>query len=313
MTEINDIEKKQEYEIKGWDIFRVVLATLLILISGFILVSIVGVFELSRDGNVPSTEQVNEWAEQGVSGLPTSLKFAALFVQLSLIIPVILFLRSKKLPIKRELRLHMISPKLLGYAFLVGLGLVVMGDELGRLMGLVVPLPEELTEGILRMLRINSFVDLITMGVTVALVAPIIEEMLFRGFFQRFFERRRGVTTGVLTTSAIFAAYHFNVYLLIPILLMATFIGAMAWRTESIYPAIIVHSVNNVVGLIMANLDEETISWYNMGDHVSPFVLIIAIGLMIWALREFFKLAEKKGLGGHGPSGDVGTKINRVI
>jgi len=317
MTELdrnNDVDSPVEYSITGKDIFRVVIATLLILGAGFVLVSVIGYFELMQDGSTePDLEKLTEWSEGGVSSLPNSFKFLALLIQSSLILPVILFLRNKKLNIKKHLRLHMVPPTLLAYSILVGVGVAVLGDELSRLMNLIVPLPEEMVANMTRMLQINSFVDLITMGLTVAVVAPLIEEMLFRGFFQRFFEASRGVTTGVLTTSALFAFYHFNMYWVIPILIMSTIIGAMAWRTESIYPSVVVHGVNNTAGLIAANIFTVEPSWYSMGDHVSPFVIIITLGLMVWALKKFFDMSERKGLGGHGPRGDVGVRVNKTI
>ncbi len=300
-------------KISGWDILRIILATILILAVGAIAVASIGLFELMQRGGLPDSEQIEEWAEGELSTLPASVKFLGMVVQASLILPLVLFLRKRKLSLRTHLRLHPVPIRLIGYSVLIGIAIAVLGDEVSRIMDFILPVPPEQFESLIGMMRIGGFIDLITIGLTVALIAPLVEEALFRGFFQRFFEKRRGVTSGVLLASGLFALYHFNVYFLIPILLMATVLGAMAWRSESVLPPAVAHSVNNCLGLIDANTDQVDQGLYTLGGHVAPWWVIFTLLLLIWSLRNFFTHAEAYGLGGHGPSGDSGSNVNMTV
>ncbi|MCB2198326.1 CPBP family intramembrane metalloprotease [bacterium] len=301
------------YPISGMDVIRVIAATLLILFAGFVVVSIVGYMYMAADGTPPTEEELTTMAEGGLASLPFGLKALAMVVQALLVVPAVYFLRKRDLSIRTYLRIHPVPTNLWMLSIGVGVTIGIIGDEISRIVNMFLPMPEDMLLGIEQLVQLNSVGDVLTMGLTVALIAPIGEELLFRGFFQRYFEAKRGVTSGVLTASAIFAAYHFNVYWLIPILLMATVMGAMAWRTESILPSIVVHATNNTASLVAANLMTDEPSWYSMGDHVSPLILLPAIILLVLFLRSFFRQAERLGLGGHGPHGDVGTRVNEVI
>jgi CAAX protease family protein len=305
--------KQQQYPINSRDIFRILMSLLGILVVGYFVIMIVGYYELAGTDGELDTEKVMEWTENGLSSFPISIKFAAMVIQASMIIPLIIYFRKRELSVFKYLRIRPISKKYLLYSAVIGVSITVLGDEMGRLMDMILPIPESMFEGMRRLLAINNIWDFLTIGITVTLIAPIIEELFFRGLLQRYFEATKGVTTGVLIASAIFGAIHFNIYMLLPILIMATIMGAMAWRVESVFPAMLVHCINNTTSLVSVNLYETEPSWYVMGSHVSPLVIIVALGAMIWALRKFFMEAESDGLGGHGPRGDIGTKLNQVV
>jgi len=307
----NQQPQRPKYPVSPGDIVRVILATLLVLVAGFTVVALLTVSGVLTGGKPPTPEHLEEWTKNGISSLPLALKVMAMVVQAALIVPVLLFLRNHKLSPYIFLRIRPVPLSLLFYSVVVGFAIAVIGDEISRLVGLVLPMPEDMFEGLARALRLNSWADVLTMGVTVALLAPVVEELIFRGFFQRYFEATRGVTSGVLAASALFAAYHFNLYWMIPILLMATVMGAMAWRAESVLPSVTVHATNNVLGLVTANVwAAGDPAWYTFKGHVNPWIILLAIVLLIVALRRFFSTAEMKGLGGHGPRGDSGGHLD---
>lgn len=306
--------KKSDYPISSGDITRVILATLFILIGGFALVALLVMSGLLTGGQPLDEQTLESWTSEGLTSLPTGLKVAAMVVQFAFIIPAWLFLRRRQLSPQTYFRFHSIPVNLVIYSIMVGVGVALIGDELNRLVGMLIPIPEELFEGVDRALAMKSTADYLTMGLTVVLIAPVIEEMLFRGFFQRYFEATRGVTSGVLATSALFAAYHFNLYWLIPILVMATVMGAMAWRAESVLPSVIVHSVNNSIGLYASNTwGTEDPVWYAAHGHLKPLVLLVGVGALVFGLRLFFAEARARGLGGHGPGGDSGHHVDTSV
>jgi membrane protease YdiL (CAAX protease family) len=104
--------------------------------------------------------------------------------------------------------------------------------------------------------------------VTVAVVAPLLEEFLFRGWMQRTLERRfaragagralgrrRAAWRAIALTSAVFAAVHFESFGFPLRLTLAVASGYAAWTTRSIWPSVVMHGSYNgwamLVGLLL--------------------------------------------------------------
>ncbi len=302
-------------ELTGRDIFRAVMISLLVFMGIMILayIALAGYYALEYvdGGGEPDPDSITSWAEDNIEIPMEFIKVLNIFVYGSFFVPVWLFLRKKRFDPPLHFRFRKVPGAFYIYALIIGPCVAVLGDEMSRLLDMVYPMPNDLIDAIIEALTLRNTFDYVTIGFTVFLLGPVVEEALFRGFLQRWLEHNKGVTSGVLVASAVFAAVHFNIYQVIPILLMATILGAMTWRTESIWPAVIVHSVNNGLGLIAANTTgKEDPGWYSLGEHVAPWWIILAIVIMVWSLRRYFRLAERLGIGGHGPKGDSGTHVN---
>jgi membrane protease YdiL (CAAX protease family) len=88
---------------------------------------------------------------------------------------------------------------------------------------------------------------LIMLLLGVAVVAPIVEEVFFRGMLYPLLQRRLPAWLAIIANAAIFAALHF-IPILLPILfvmgLLLTFVRA---RTNSVIPGILIHALNNAL------------------------------------------------------------------
>lgn len=84
-------------------------------------------------------------------------------------------------------------------------------------------------------------------AVLAAVVAPIVEEIYFRGWVFRALWERYGPWAAYLGSSALFAAVHFNVQALLPILAMGLYLAYLYQRTGSIIPGIVAHACNNAL------------------------------------------------------------------
>jgi CAAX protease family protein len=90
-------------------------------------------------------------------------------------------------------------------------------------------------------------------------IAPIAEEILYRGFILRKFEERYRFRTANLITAVLFAAIHWPNWVYVSgihqrlILMTATivifgyFLGYLVKKTDSLWPAIATHTVNNLL------------------------------------------------------------------
>ena len=91
-------------------------------------------------------------------------------------------------------------------------------------------------------------VVLVVLGVTIA--APIVEEIVFRGYLFPALARWRGPWIGALGGAAVFGAAHCLVYppQLLPMMAVFGFAACMLfWFTGSLLPGIALHAMNNAL------------------------------------------------------------------
>lgn len=87
--------------------------------------------------------------------------------------------------------------------------------------------------------------------VFLALTPGICEEFLMRGFALKPLERRFGGVAAVIMTAAIFALIHLDLFRLFPTFLLGLAFGTVTLRSKSIYPAMLLHMLNNGIALFM--------------------------------------------------------------
>ena len=214
-------------------------------------------------------------------------RWGILLSEALVVVPLYYVLRKRKMSIVETLRLKPVHGTTVRDTIVLGLGLTIVMDEIDRLIAIVFPLPGDLDSGMNFLLFENSFEAMLVIGGAV-IVAPFVEEILFRGFLQRQLEEGyRDITKSILMSSALFMMLHFNPWWALQIYMLGIVLGYLAWRTGSIWPAFTVHLINNGASITFGNLDESVLSWYNMGDHVSPLWLIIAGGLIYFGFKSF--------------------------
>jgi CAAX protease family protein len=141
-------------------------------------------------------------------------------------------------------------------------------------------------EKLLEQLGSNEGAGLLVLsaGLT-CVVAPIGEEMLFRGFIFTALRNWRGTAPAALITGVLFGAVHAGsapaVYL-VPLAALGVGLCLLYRRTGSLYPCFLAHSLNNSVAFSFM----ENWSWQ------AP-VLVVSALVGIWAVVQ---LAKRVGL-----------------
>ena len=97
-------------------------------------------------------------------------------------------------------------------------------------------------------------------------VAPIVEEILFRGFLQSWLFDIFGRRRAIFFTSVIFAGFHFsfaqgifNFELLVTLFILSCFLGFIYEKRQSIWASIGLHFTFNLIGVIMIALEAKII------------------------------------------------------
>jgi membrane protease YdiL (CAAX protease family) len=160
----------------------------------------------------------------------------------------------------------------------LSLGIIILVDEFDRIASLLFTPPEHLDQ-LGYMLKFDSFNMAVFLMFGIVVLAPLGEEILFRGFLQKFLEEHwQDVTRAVLVTSLFFAIIHLNPFWLIQIYMLGVILGFLAWRTGSIWASFILHAANNLVALLFTNYNQVLDDIYTWQGHVAPWILLIGGG-----------------------------------
>lgn len=81
-------------------------------------------------------------------------------------------------------------------------------------------------------------------------VAPVAEEVFFRGYLQAGLRSRWGARWALVISSLLFALVHLSPATLPPLFVMGLLLGYLYERTDSIWPSIILHALNNSMAFI---------------------------------------------------------------
>jgi len=82
-------------------------------------------------------------------------------------------------------------------------------------------------------------------------LAPIFEEVLFRGFLFGLLRRRWGARAAVVISGAVFAAYHGNLSAFLPLFAVGAVLAVVYHRSRSLAFAVLWHALFNAANLLL--------------------------------------------------------------
>jgi uncharacterized protein len=94
-------------------------------------------------------------------------------------------------------------------------------------------------------------VNWVILYLTVAVVAPLLEELLFRGLLQNSLANRMPIWAAILLSAAIFAAGHMQLYAFPGLLVLGAVFGYIYHITGSLRVTILLHMLNNAAALAL--------------------------------------------------------------
>lgn len=83
-------------------------------------------------------------------------------------------------------------------------------------------------------------------------IAPVAEEMFFRGYALGGFANRGQINTGLVFTSVLFGAIHLNPLTFLPLAMAGMVLGTVYLRTGSLVAPLVAHATNNFTALTLA-------------------------------------------------------------
>lgn len=215
----------------------------------------------------------------------------ALIAEVLFIIPAIIVVINKKMSFSKAFRFNAVNGEIILYTFLISFSVLILGDELDRLIGTFFPLPSWFDARAL--MGINTVWQGIVIIGNAVFVAAFAEEMLFRGMIQQTLESVRETAMAILLSTIFFALLHLNPWWMIQITLLGLVLGYMAWKSASIWPTIMVHGLNNLLAILSLNSSEQSLFWYATEKHVHWHWLVLAAVAVVPSFIGFQKACDK--------------------
>jgi len=162
-------------------------------------------------------------------------------------------LRRKQLPWSAA-GLRPARPRWYTYAFLIGLVVIPVSGLIAVLVQQLLGLPAENPQ--LPFLAPGGYTTFGAVGMFIfgGVIVPFAEELFFRGVLYAWLRQRFGFIAALLSSSILFGVLHGEV----SVGVAATVLGVvLAWvyeRSQSLWPAVIIHVVNNAAKILLLYL-----------------------------------------------------------
>jgi hypothetical protein len=126
---------------------------------------------------------------------------------------------------------------------------------------------------------------------TAVIIAPVLEEMIFRGIILEGFLRNYSPAKSILLASLLFGLAHLNIWQFIGAFLIGVFISWIYWKTRSIGLAIGIHITNNFVSYMAMYLSSESIADTTLSNFIGNnqlYFTIVAVSALILFIGIYF-------------------------
>ena len=192
--------------------------------------------------------------------------------------------------------------QVLKYLFLGSLLIIVIQPlviYLGYLNSLI-PIPETFSD--LQFSQYEMFEDFLqTDGIiwfgllNIALVPAICEEILFRGYILRAFEKSWGPIVAIFISGLIFGLFHIQLGNVLPLATLGIILGLMTWLSGTIWPAIIAHFINNGAAVLVGSQYPELLFEEMTYESLPPYwvlglSIIFTAAIIYWMIQKTVQL-----------------------
>lgn len=165
-----------------------------------------------------------------------------------------------------------------GWSLLAGASLIVLIDGL---MSLLTFLPDWMEQ---------TF-DVMQGGwpgiVGIAVLGPVLEELLFRGAITKALLRRYTPVKGIVLSALVFGIFHINPAQVVGATLSGLLFAWFYYKSRSVVPGILIHILNNSLSVGMSlEFPEADYTWQLTGIPVFAGMVAVAACLFLLACRK---------------------------
>ncbi len=267
--------------IKGLAYFLFFLAAQVI--ATFVLMIYYGIqksMEYMAAGSHPAEHawEVSEYMQSKAMGNTNGL---FLINALFLFLPLLIWFAIRKKNFFVETRMRKFSPKLLPILLLITLGIGLFANSTLNLLP---------TSWMASYSQDSSFAGegtLIGSLVAQAIIAPLTEEITFRGLMLSRFNKGLPAWIGIVISSGLFGVMHGNPLWFVYAALLGAVLCLIANRTNSILSTIMIHALFNTLATVLVYAGFEF-----PGKPILAIVCVVGAGILGVSLYWFFKATK---------------------
>lgn len=204
-------------------------------------------------------------------------------------LPIFWFTKNKNVSWKEVCKLNPVSKKVYQLTIIIGLSVYPVFIFLSSIVEVI------LNSTIGQYYELINFMDatretnlnfsLFIIGITI--LAPIFEELFFRGFLQHSlggYKRK----SGWILAGFLFGAVHFANHIsnAVGAIFLGLLLSYIAFRTKSILPTIIIHAIVNVLSAILLHIPSFFEYSLSLELLFSPIIVALAITILIITLKQ---------------------------
>lgn len=131
--------------------------------------------------------------------------------------------------------------------------------------------------------------------ICIAILGPILEELLFRGAITKVLLRKYSPAKAILISSLIFGIFHLNPVQIVGASLSGFLFAWLYYRTKSLIPGILIHILNNSLAVWLGlNYDGVDTTVQLLGEPIYIICLVVSALLFLFSLKKLngYKLLD---------------------
>lgn len=210
-----------------------------------------------------------------------------------IVLPMLVVLRILKQKNSEILRIKMPKAKEIILIPFIAIPAAIIVSVLSQLTNLVFPFPPAYLEMLNKLFTMDS--NTWKVFLVMALTPGICEELLFRGFMIRFFEKY-GAKMAIIISALLFAAFHLDPFRFLPVFLLGLLLGYLTIRSGSIINSMLSHTINNGLALFIVTFGSS--AWlkpFMLGEDGVQYWLVAPAAIVLTLALYMFNKVTPKG------------------
>ncbi len=172
--------------------------------------------------------------------------------------------------------------------------ITIIGIQTGITSPIVnsLPMPEFMQKIFLEFANQNGVFSFMT----IVIVAPVMEELIFRGIILEGLLQRYSPLKSILLSSILFGIVHLNPWQFISAIIVGSFSGWVYYRTRKLSLSILIHLANNLFAFLgMFFMDAETMMNKSLSEMYGGLIsmILITIGAILISIIGVFLLKKE--------------------
>lgn len=136
--------------------------------------------------------------------------------------------------------------------------------------------------------------DILLMILSIGIIAPIIEEIIFRGLIFRELKKTMSITSVVIIQAVLFGIFHMRIIQMIYATILGLFLGLVFIMIKSIWAPILVHVCYNLTSVLISTYGQDTIFMkYHNYFVIISFIIIATIIIYLIKNRDLYSKDEE--------------------